>query len=151
MKGFLPSSVFLKAILNRDGGLRTDSLLSHLAVMESKQYNRLIFSSDGAMIIKPSLEEKVMIINNTVPALNCFGIDMPKVAPLCAVETVTDKMPATIEAAILTQMNRRGQIKNCIVDGPLALDNALSPEAAHHKKIGQRSGRTGGFSPLPYY
>ena len=135
MKGFLPSYVFLKAILNKDGGLKPDSLLSHLAVMESDRYDRLIFSSDGAMIIAPTLEEKVMIINNTVKACRAFGIEKLKVAPLCAVETVTDKMPATIDAALLTQMNRRGQIKNCIVDGPLSLDNALSPEAAHHKNI----------------
>ena len=135
MKGFLPSNVFLKAILKKEGGLRTDSLLSHLALMESDHYDRLVFSSDGAMIITPTLEEKVMIINNTVSALKCFGIDNPKVAALCAVETVNPRMPATVDASILTMMNKRGQIKNCSVDGPLALDNALSPEAAHHKKI----------------
>ena len=98
-------------------------------------YDRPILVTDAAMNITPSLEEKVQIIQNAVNVAHSIGIEVPKVAPIAAVEIVNPLMPATVEAALLTQMNRRGQIKGCVIDGPLALDNAINIEAAKQKGI----------------
>ncbi|MCA1030669.1 phosphate butyryltransferase [Bacillus timonensis] len=135
MKGNVPTATILKAVLNKDYGLRTGKVLSHVAVFEVKGYDRFTIVTDAAMNIAPDLEQKVQIINNSVSIARSIGIDTPKVAPIAAVEVVNPSMQATLDAAALTQMNRRGQIKNCIVDGPLALDNAVSHVAAKHKGI----------------
>lgn len=135
MKGNLETSTILKAVLNKEYGLRTGSILSHVAVFEIPGFDRLTFITDAAMNIGPSLEQKVHILNNAVKIATNLGIELPKVAPIAAVETINPAMQATLDAAALTQMNRRGQIKNCIVDGPLALDNAVSLLAAEHKGI----------------
>jgi phosphate butyryltransferase len=135
MKGNIPTSVILKAVLNKEFGLRTGNALSHVAVFEIPGYDRLTILTDAGMNIAPDLEQKVQIINNSVRVARGIGIENPKVAPLAAVEVVNPAMQATIDAAVLTQMNRRGQIKGCVVDGPLALDNAVSLEAAEHKGI----------------
>ncbi|MFC7394153.1 phosphate butyryltransferase [Scopulibacillus cellulosilyticus] len=135
MKGLLPTAVLLKAVLNKEYGIRSGKTLSHVAAFEVPGYKQLIFVTDPGMNITPDLEQKADIINNAVQVARSVGCDQPKVALLAAVETVNPKMPATVDAAVLTQMNRRGQITNCIVDGPLALDNAVSLEAAAHKKL----------------
>ncbi|WP_040212965.1 phosphate butyryltransferase [Clostridium polynesiense] len=135
MKGLIDTANFLRSILNKEVGLRTGKLMSHVAVFEIKNIDRLIFLTDAAFNTYPDLKAKIDILNNAVAVANAVGIDTPKVAPICAVEVVNPDMPATVEASILSKMNERGQIKGCIVDGPLALDNALSEEAAHHKKI----------------
>jgi len=135
MKGNIPTSSLLKAVLDKDGGLRTNKLLSHVAVFEIPALNRLIILTDGGMNIAPTLKEKVEIINNALEVARVLEIETPKVAILAAVETVSENMPATMEAAILTQMNKRGQIRGCLIDGPLALDGAISREAALHKGI----------------
>jgi phosphate butyryltransferase len=135
MKGNLSTSIILKAVLNKEYGLRTGNVLSHAAVFEVPGYDRLIIITDAAMNIAPDLKQKEQIINNTVRIARSIGIDNPKVAPIAAVETVNPAMQATLDAAALAMMNKRGQIKNCIVDGPLALDNAISPAAAEHKGI----------------
>lgn len=135
MKGLLETSVFLRAVLNKEIGLRTGRLMSHVAVFEIPNYNRLIFVTDAAFNMYPDLKAKIDIIYNAVQVAHSLGISNPKVAPICAVEIVNQDMPSTIDASILSKMNDRGQIKGCIVDGPLALDNALSEEAAAHKKI----------------
>ncbi|RDI41209.1 phosphate butyryltransferase [Falsibacillus pallidus] len=135
MKGNVPTAVILKAVLNKEYGLRTGNVLSHVAAFEVPGYDRLIFVTDAAMNIAPDLNQKAQIIQNSVSIASSIGVDMPKVAPLAAVEVINPVMEATLDAAALTQMNARGQIKNCIVDGPLALDNAVSIEAAEHKGI----------------
>ncbi|WP_421379481.1 phosphate butyryltransferase [Bacillus salacetis] len=135
MKGNIATAAILKAVLNKEFGLRTGNALSHVAVFEIPGYDRLTVLTDAGMNIAPDLEQKVQIINNAVGVAKGIGIENPKVAPLAAVEVVNPAMQATVDAAVLTQMNRRGQIKDCVVDGPLALDNAVSPEAAEHKGI----------------
>lgn len=135
MKGLVDTATFLRAVLNKEIGLRTGKLMSHVAVFEVDKFDRLLFITDAAFNIAPDLNAKIDILNNAVIMARAIGIETPKVAPICAVEVVNPSMQATIDAAILTKMNDRGQIKNCIVDGPLALDNALSEVAAAHKKI----------------
>lgn len=135
MKGNVPTATILKAVLNKDYGLRTGDVLSHISVFEVAGYDRLIIVTDAAMNINPDLETKIQIINNSVKLAKSIGIETPRVAAIAAVEVVNQSMPATMDAAILTQMNRRGQIKDCIIDGPFGLDNAISLEAARQKKI----------------
>ncbi len=135
MKGNVPTATLLKAVLNKDFGLRTGNVLSHVAVFEVPNFDRFIFVTDAAMNIAPDLGQKVQIIHNSVQIARKIGIERPLVAPIAAVEVVNPDMPATTDAALLTQMNRRGQIKDCLVDGPLALDNAISIAAAEHKGI----------------
>ena len=98
-------------------------------------YHKLIGLTDAAMVIAPDLKTKVAIINNAVEFMNKLGYAKPKVAMLCAVEMVNEQMPATLEAALIAKMNQRGQIKNCVIDGPLAYDNCVSAESAKHKGI----------------
>ncbi len=138
MKGLLSTKDFLKSILDKEVGLRTDKLLSHVAVFEIKGIEKLLFLTDVAFLPYPTLEDKVKIINNTVEVCQACGIDTPKVAPVAAVEVVNPKMPATVEAEELTKMNEAGEIKNCIVDGPLSVDLAIYPEAARHKHAEDR-------------
>lgn len=135
MKGMLSTADLLKAVLNKEFGLRGKSLLSHVMLYETQNYHKVLFLTDGGMVPYPELKDKIGIIDNAVKVANAVGIDMPKVAPLCAVEVVNQSMTATIDAAILSSMNKRGQIKDCVIDGPLALDNAISLEASKHKGI----------------
>ena len=134
MKGLVQTAEILKVVLDKDIGLRTGRTLSHVAVFESP-YNRLILLTDAAMNIAPDLKVKIDIILNAVDVAREIGIDAPRVAVLGAVETVNMDMQATLDAAVLSKMSERGQIKGAIIDGPLALDNALSVEAARHKGI----------------
>lgn len=135
MKGMVATANFLRGVLNKEKGLRSGATLSHVYIHEIEGYDRIFFISDPAFNTYPDIKGKVDITNNVVKLANAFGIQMPKVAALAAVEVVNPDMPPTIDAAMLTQMNRRGQIKGCIIDGPLALDNAVSPESAKHKGI----------------
>lgn len=135
MKGKVGTSLLLKAVLNKEYGLRTGKLLSHFALFEVETYHKLIGVTDVAMNIAPTLEEKIAILNNSVVVLNKLGIPEPKVAVLGAVEQVNTSMDATLDAALLSKMNQRGQIRHCLVDGPLAFDNAISSESARHKEI----------------
>ncbi|WP_026572578.1 phosphate butyryltransferase [Bacillus sp. UNC438CL73TsuS30] len=135
MKGNIPTNVLLKAVLNKEYGLRTGNILSHVAVFEIPNRDRFIIVTDSGMNITPDLEQKAQIITNAVAVAKGIGIETPKVAPIAAVEVVNPAMQATVDAAALTVMNKRGQITGCIVDGPLALDNAVSVLAAEHKGI----------------
>lgn len=135
MKGLLGTADILRAVLNKEAGLRGKGLLSHVMIYSVPNYHKLLFLTDGGMVPYPTLEEKVGILNNALQVAHSIGIDMPKVAPICAVEVVNPGMQATLDASVLTQMNKRGQIKGCIVDGPLGFDNAISKEAAEHKGI----------------
>ncbi|GAB6169025.1 phosphate butyryltransferase [Clostridium carnis] len=135
MKGLVDTATFLRSVLNKEVGLRTGQLMSHVAVFEIEGIDRLILLTDAAFNTYPDLKAKIQILNNSVGVAKACGIELPKVAPVCAVEVVNPDMPATVDASLLSKMNDRGQIKGCLVDGPLALDNALSEEAAHHKGV----------------
>jgi len=135
MKGMVSTGPLLKAVLDKENGLRKGGTLSHVAFFESPFYHKLLGITDAAMNVAPEFEEKVQMLNNAVEAFHKLGIENPKVAVVGAVETINPKMEATTHAALMRTMNARGQIKGCIVDGPLAIDNAVSKEAAEHKKI----------------
>lgn len=135
MKGLVDTSVLLKAALNREWGLRTDRVLSHVTVASIPDYDRYFFITDAAMNIAPDVEAKKQIILNCLPVAKALGVDMPKVAVVCAVEKVNPKMQATLDAQALSDMQDRGEITECFVDGPFAFDNAISELAAHHKGI----------------
>lgn len=135
MKGNVPTAIFLKGVLDKEVGLRKGDVLNHFALFEIPTYHKLLGLSDAAMILAPDLKTKVAIVNNSVSFMNKLGYAKPKVAVLAAVEVVNEAMPATMDAALLAKMNQRGQIKNCIIDGPLAYDNAVSMESAKHKGI----------------
>ncbi len=139
MKGLINTKDFLKSVLNKECGLRTGNPLSHVCVFDVKGIDHLLFLTDVAFIPYPTLEDKANIINNTLEITKACGVDNPKVAPLAAVEVVNPKMPVTVEAAELTQMNKDGKITGCIVDGPLSLDLAIDPEAAKHKGATDRA------------
>lgn len=135
MKGMIKTANFLRGVLNKEKGLRSGALISHVYIHQVEGYDRVFFVCDPAFNMYPDLQAKVNILNNTVELAHAFGIQNPKVAVLGAVEVVNPDMPCTLDAAALAQMSRRGQIKGCVVDGPFALDNAISVEAAKHKGI----------------
>lgn len=135
MKGMVSTGPLLKAVLDKENGLRKGGTLSHVAFFESSFYHKLLGVTDAAMNVAPEFEEKVQMLNNAVEAFHKLGIENPKVAVVGAVETINPKMEATTHAALMRTMNARNQIKGCVVDGPLAIDNAVSKEAAEHKKI----------------
>jgi phosphate butyryltransferase len=135
MKGMVATGILVKAMLDKEGGLLKGGLLSHLAFFETPYYPKLLCITDAALNIAPDINDKVSIVVNAVNAYHSLGINEPRVAILAPVETVNPKMEATVHGAMLTQMQRRKQIKGCLVDGPLALDNAISAEAAHHKGL----------------
>lgn len=135
MKGFVDTSVLLKAVLNKEWGIRDKSVLSHVCVATLPHSDKLYFISDSAMNILPDLMTKKAIIENAVSvALSC-GVKQPKVGVLSAIEKVNEKMPSSVDAALLSQMAKRGEILNCTVDGPFAFDNAIDIHAAHHKGV----------------
>lgn len=135
MKGLVDTATLLKAVLNKELSLRTGNPISHVGVFEIPGYDRLIFATDAAMNISPDLTAKAAIIKNAVKLAQSLEIEVPKVGVICAKEKVDPKMPATVDAQALVEMNLSGEIENCIVGGPFALDNAVSEEAAHHKGI----------------
>lgn len=135
MKGHLGTATLLRAVLNKEWGLRSGELLSHLALFEVPTYHKIIGLTDAAMNIAPDFKGKVSIIKNSVDYVRKLGIEKPKVAVLSAVETVNPDMKSSMEAAALAKMADRGQITNCIIDGPFAFDNAVSKKSAELKKI----------------
>lgn len=135
MKGSLHTDELMAAVVSRDGGLRTARRISHVFVMDVPTYHKVLIVTDGAINIAPTLEDKVDILQNAIDLAVSLGREIPKVAILAAVETVTSKMPATIDAAALCKMAERSQIRGAILDGPLAFDNAISREAAEIKGI----------------
>ena len=135
MKGSLHTDELLGAVVARETGLRTGRRLSHVFIMDVPTYHKVLIVTDAAINIAPTLEDKVDIVQNAVDLAVSLGNKEPKVAILAAVETVTSKMPATIDAAALCKMAERGQITHALLDGPLAFDNAISKEAARTKGI----------------
>ena len=138
MKGSLHTDELMGAVVSREGGLRTARRISHAFVMDVPTYHKVLIVTDGAINIAPNLEDKMDICQNAIDLAVSLGREKPKVAILAAVETVTSKMPATIDAAALCKMAERGQITGGILDGPLAFDNAISRQAAEIKGIGSR-------------
>lgn len=135
MKGLVSTGQLLKAVLDREHGLRTGKVLSHVAIFESPYYHKLLGITDAAMNVSPTFEEKIDLINNAVKVFHLLGEPNPKVAVVGAVETVNMRMESTMHAATLSMMNKRHQITGCTIDGPLALDNAVSKKAALVKGI----------------
>jgi len=135
MKGKIKTGDLMRTVLAEEYGLRTGKVMAMVSVFEIPNFDRLLIISDAGMLIAPTLEQKVHIIEHSVSVAKVLGIELPKVAVVGAVEVVNPKMPATLDAALLSKMNQRGQIKGCIVDGPFALDNVVSEEAAKHKGI----------------
>ena len=133
MKGLVPTKDFLKSVLNKDCGLRTGKTLSHVSVMKVPSVDRLLFLTDVAFLPYPSLDDKKQIIRYAVDVAKACGVETPKVAPLAAVEVVNPKMPATVDAEELRKANEVGELKGCVVDGPLSMDIALDIEAAKEK------------------
>jgi phosphate acetyltransferase len=135
MKGSLHTDELLGAVVARDSGLRTGRRISHVFIMDVPTYHKILIVTDAAINIAPSLEDKVDICKNAIDLAISVGRETPKVAVLAAVETVSSKMPATIDAAALCKMADRGQISGGLLDGPLAFDNAISGDAARTKGI----------------
>jgi phosphotransacetylase len=135
MKGSLHTDELMAAVVAREGGLRVGRRISHVFIMDVPTYHKVLIVTDGAINIAPTLEDKIDICQNAIDLAVALGREKPKVAILAAVETVTSKMPATIDAAALCKMAQRGQITGAILDGPLAFDNAISAQAAEMKGI----------------
>src|SRR5436190_8587788 len=135
MKGSLHTDELMSAIVSREGGMRTSRRISHVFIMDVPTYHKVLIVTDAAINIAPTLEDKVDICQNAIDLAVSLGVEKPKVAILCAVETVNSKMQATLDAAALCKMAERGQIKGGLLDGPLAFDNAISGEAARTKGI----------------
>lgn len=135
MKGLVATSTILKAALNKEYGLRTGNRISHVTVMETQNYHKLLLMTDGAMNIAPTLDDKRQIIENAVSIANSIGIDTPYVGVVAAVEKVNPNMPATLDAKELIELNEKNVINGCVVAGPFAIDNAINLEAAKHKGI----------------
>jgi phosphotransacetylase len=135
MKGSLHTEELMHAVLDRSRGLRTERRVSHVYIVEAPAYPRPLLITDAAINISPTLEEKRDIVQNAIDLADVMGIHTPRVAVLSAVETVSAKLQSTIDAAALCKMADRGQITGALIDGPLAFDNAVSPQAAESKGI----------------
>ena len=133
MKGKIQTSDLLRAVVNKEKGLRTGSVMSHIVLHEVPTYHKLLAVTDGGMMMYPSIEEKKQIIENAVNTFIAMGYEKPKVAVLAAVETVNQKMPEAVDADMLKKMNQSGELKNCIVEGPISYDLAMSKESAKIK------------------
>lgn len=138
MKGLVNTSVYLRAILSREKGLRTGRLLSLLAVYELPQYHKLIYAADSGINVAPDLNQKKAILENSLEAMRRMGFTRPKVAALASNELVDEKIPATVDAAALAEMGRAGTFGDCEIEGPLSLDIAFSREASEHKGFESR-------------
>lgn len=135
MKGAVGTGTMMKAVLDKENGLRKGDTLSHVAVFESPYYHKLLGVTDAAMNVNPDLETKIAIIINAIEVFHKLGVHTPKVAIVGSVETVNPRMEATMHAATISMMNYRKQITGCVIDGPLAIDNAISKKSAELKNI----------------
>ena len=135
MKGKLATATLVRAVLDREAGLRAGRQLSQVIVFQAPGINRLMIMTDAAINIAPTLEQKAEICRNAIEVAHAIGIERPNLAALCALEFVNAEMPATMDAAALTMMNRRGQITGAYIEGPIALDVPLSRFAADRKGI----------------
>lgn len=133
MKGKIQTADLLRAVVNKEKGLRTGNVMSHIAIHEIPTYHKLLAVTDGGMMMYPTLEEKKQIVENAVNTFLAMGYENPKVAVLAAVETVNPKMPEAVDGGLLKKMNHVGEIKNCIVEGPISYDLTMSKESAEIK------------------
>lgn len=133
MKGKIQTADLLRAVVNKENGLRTGKVMSHIVIHEIPTYHKLLAVTDGGMMMYPSLDEKKQIIENAVSTFLALGYENPKVAVLAAVETVNPKMQESVDADMLKKMNIKGEIKNCIVEGPISYDLTMSKESASIK------------------
>ena len=139
MKGLIDTAILLKAVLDKEIGLRTDRLLSHVMIYDVPHYHKLIYLTDGGMNIEPSYDEKVKIVENAIDACKALGTEVVKVAALAAKEKVSEKMPTTVDARKLQELCETGYFgEGVIVEGPLAMDLAVSEEAAAVKKFNSK-------------
>lgn len=130
IKGMLPTGTLLKAVVNKETGIRVGEVMSHVAILEVPSYHKLLYVTDGGMVVAPDLEQKRHILKNALDFCRFLGYDCPKAAALCAVETVTPAMPETADAAALKAEGERGDFGPCLVEGPISLDLATDREAA---------------------
>ncbi len=130
IKGLLPTGTLLKAVVNKETGIRAGKVMSHVAILDVPSYHKLLYVTDGGMVVAPDLEQKRHILRNALDFCRFLGYDMPKAAALCAVETVNPAMPETADAAVLKAEAERGDFGPCLVEGPIALDLATDKEAA---------------------
>lgn len=135
MKGKMETADLMRAVLDREAGLRTGALLTHVGLFDVPGLDRMLYISDGGIVLNPTLWQKLEITRNAVRVAHTLGLATPKVAILAAAESVTEDMPTTVDAAALTKMADRGQISGALVDGPLGLDNAVSVAAAETKGL----------------
>ncbi len=135
MKGLVDTRVLLKGVVSKEYGIRSAEILNHVGLASFPRFNRTLFFSDGAMLIAPTVEERIHIINNSVKFMRLLGYKEPKVGLVSAVEKVNPKMQSTVDAAILVGEYKNGRMKDCLVDGPFAIDNLISFEASLHKGI----------------
>lgn len=133
MKGLVHTADILRAVLNRESGIRGDGILSHVSVLYSQKFQRKLFLTDIAMVMYPDLNKKIQLVKNAVSFARQMGVKKPHVAPLCAVETLNPAMQATIDADALNKMNLCGDISDCVISGPISFDIAVSPDAAKIK------------------
>jgi phosphate butyryltransferase len=133
IKGMLPTGTLLKAVVNKATGIRASEVMSHVAILDVPSYHKLLYVTDGGMVVAPDLEQKRHILRNALDFCRFLGYDCPKAAALCAVETVSPAMPETADAAALKTEGERGDFGPCLVEGPIALDLATDPEAARVK------------------
>lgn len=133
IKGMLPTGTLLKAVVNRETGIRASEVMSHMAILDVPSYHKLLYVTDGGMVVAPDLEQKRHILRNALDFCRFLGYDCPKAAALCAVETVSPAMPETADASALKAEGERGDFGPCLVEGPISLDLATDPEAARVK------------------
>ena len=133
MKGLIHTADILRAVLNRETGIRGNSILSHVSVLYSPKLQRKLFLTDIAMVMYPDLDKKIQLVKNAVSLAHHMGVQKPLVAPLCAVETLNPAMQATVDAATLQKMNINGEISDCVISGPISFDIAVSKDAAKIK------------------
>lgn len=135
MKGNISTKSLLRAVLAKDSGLRKQHLLSHIAIFEIPGRERFVFLTDAAINIAPTLEEKIGIVKNAVQMAKALEIKFPKIAIIAPVDVIDEAIPSTFDAAKLTEMQKNGEIKDCLIDGPISFDNAISPQSAQVKGI----------------
>ncbi|QKN79835.1 phosphate acyltransferase [Scandinavium goeteborgense] len=135
MRGLVDSAIYLRAILHKETGLRGSGLISQIAFLESPRYHKLMAFTDSGINISPTLAQKKMMIQQSVTVFHQLGIKNPKVAVIAATENVKEAIPATTDAAMLSMMNRRNEIAECVVDGPLSIDLAFSKSSCWHKQL----------------
>ncbi|SHJ12084.1 bifunctional enoyl-CoA hydratase/phosphate acetyltransferase [Lutispora thermophila] len=151
MKGLIQTADIMRAVLDKDNGLRTDSLISHVMVYKTDSYDKLLFLTDGGINVAPNLEQKIKILENAITVCKAMGLDKIYVSVLAGAESVNPKIPATVDADALANMKDRWSQLNTVVEGPVALDLAISKQACHHKGYKGEGGGNADVLLVPYY